>query len=60
MIMKKTNLVIIVIFFVTGLISCNNMKKKSTVPDPLVTDIDSTVRPQDDYFDYANGTWIKK
>ena len=30
------------------------------VPDPLVTNIDTTVRPQDDFFLYANGRWFKE
>ena len=39
--------------------SCQPNKPAET-GDPLdLTSIDSTVRPQDDFFDFANGTWIK-
>ncbi len=34
-------------------------KGSSSTPDPLVVDIDSTVKPGDDFFEYANGNWIK-
>lgn len=43
------------------LASCQgiNNNKHQSGADPLSTNIDSTIRPQDDYFSYANGTWIK-
>lgn len=53
-----------IFFVVTTLITfaaCNN--NTSTInpkPDILVTDIDSTVKPGDDFFDYANGGWINR
>jgi putative endopeptidase len=41
--------------------SCNMVKSSNTTADLLdKTGIDSTVRPQDDFFDYVNGNWIKK
>ncbi|OJW81264.1 MAG: metalloendopeptidase [Bacteroidetes bacterium 46-16] len=46
--------------------ACNNPQKETpqteSAPksDILVDDIDSTVNPADDFFDYANGGWIKK
>lgn len=45
-----------------SLASCQGISnnKHTTTTDPLSTNIDSTVRPQDDYFTYANGSWIKK
>lgn len=44
-----------------GIISCNNNDKASTPKaDVLITDIDSSVNPATDFFDYANGGWIKK
>lgn len=45
----------------TLLFSCNTKTEtKEAKPDILITDIDSTVKPSDDFFDYANGGWIKK
>jgi putative endopeptidase len=41
------------------LISCNNKRTTSSKPDVLAKDIDSTINPADDFFDYANGLWIK-
>ena len=52
--------------FFTGLIilgfavlSCNNSEKRSSKPDVLASNIDSSVNPADDFFDFANGKWIK-
>ncbi|MEO8713307.1 MAG: M13 family metallopeptidase N-terminal domain-containing protein, partial [Parafilimonas sp.] len=40
--------------------SCNSMNSSNTTADLLdKTGMDSTVRPQDDFFDYVNGGWIK-
>ncbi|ANI88307.1 metalloendopeptidase [Arachidicoccus ginsenosidimutans] len=39
-------------------VSCNN--NQSAKPDILAANIDTTIRPQDDFFDYANGAWLKK
>lgn len=44
-----------------GFISCNNNDKPSVVKaDILITNLDSTVKPGEDFFEYANGGWIKK
>ncbi|XZF16554.1 M13 family metallopeptidase [Chitinophagaceae bacterium MMS25-I14] len=42
--------------------ACNQPAgKTSEAPaDILITDMDTTVNPADDFFDYANGGWIKK
>lgn len=41
--------------------SCNNGKQKTTTkPDIIAADIDSSVNPADDFFQFANGGWIKK
>lgn len=45
--------------------ACNNPQKETKQAeapkaDILAADIDSTVNPADDFFDYANGGWIKK
>ena len=44
--------------------ACNSGKdhaadQPSSQKDVLIEHMDSTVRPQDDFFDYANGGWIK-
>ncbi|MEI2749434.1 MAG: M13 family metallopeptidase [Ferruginibacter sp.] len=47
-----------------GFIACNSTgDKKETAeikPDILAANLDSTVKPGDDFFMYANGGWIKK
>ena len=42
------------------ILSCNNDKKETTKADVVAANIDSTVNPGTDFFDYANGGWIKK
>lgn len=55
--MKKIHIALFLL--ATSIIACKN-NKHETPKDWLSSDIDSTVRPQDDFFDYANGGWIKK
>jgi len=40
--------------------SCNNQAKRYAENDAVVKNIDSTVKPGDDFFKYANGAWLKK
>lgn len=45
------------------LTACNGSGEKTPAgnkPDVLAANIDTTVNPADDFFDYANGGWIKK
>lgn len=45
----------------TVLYSCNNAGETAAAkPDVLAANIDSTVKPGEDFFDYANGGWIKR
>ncbi len=44
----------------TGLYACNNASSDAKKADLLAANIDSTVKPGDDFFEYANGGWIKK
>jgi len=45
----------------TGLYSCNTHSNDTTRKDDILAyNIDSTVKPGDDFFLYANGNWIKK
>ena len=39
--------------------SCNPVSREKGI-DPLVSHIDSTVKPGDDFFEYANGKWFKQ
>ena len=56
--MKKSRIVLILVFAGLNLISCN--KKEVEFSDPLVTNRDTLVNPADDFFKYANGGWFKK
>lgn len=40
--------------------SCGQPKHVSLTPDALASHIDTTVRPGDDFFLYANGRWFKE
>ena len=42
------------------LFACNNKTATVTKPDILAANIDSTVKPGDDFFMYANGGWINR
>ena len=40
--------------------SCNNKGEKViSKPDVVASNIDTTILPENDFFDYANGGWIK-
>jgi putative endopeptidase len=46
---------------ISSLYACNSTDKTAIAkPDVLAVNIDSSVKPGDDFFDYANGGWIKK
>ena len=47
-------------FVCSLLFACNNKTSNVTKPDILAANIDSTVKPGDDFFMYANGGWIKR
>lgn len=41
--------------------SCGNEQKKTVQNNAIdTTNFDMSVRPQDDFFEYVNGTWLKK
>lgn len=58
------NKLIVFSFVCAGFCSCNGSEKKETDAAPkqdiLAMDVDSTVKPGDDFFAYANGGWIKR
>ncbi|MCB0696119.1 MAG: M13 family metallopeptidase [Chitinophagaceae bacterium] len=39
--------------------ACNNADKKEAKGDILLANVDTTINPADDFFQYANGGWIK-
>jgi len=45
-------------FFLFTIFSCQPVKKDHA-PDPLVAHIDTTAKPGNDFFQYANGNWFK-
>ncbi|MGZ3872315.1 MAG: M13 family metallopeptidase [Mucilaginibacter sp.] len=40
--------------------SCNSDSKDYAAHDVIFKNLDTTVRPGDDFFKYANGSWLKK
>lgn len=55
--MKKTLLYLIGIILLNA---CNNHQKEQGKPDVVAMNIDTSIDPSQDFFDYANGGWIKK
>ena len=53
--MRNLNFILLITTILA--VSCN--QEKSSKPDVLAKNIDSSVNPADDFFDYANGYWIK-
>ena len=45
---------------IAGLTSCGSEKKSASVPAIDLTNMDTSVRPQDDFFHYVNGGWMAK
>jgi putative endopeptidase len=60
-IMKNTFLQVIYLVLITVFVSCkpNTPKNEANEPDPLASHIDSTVKPGNDFFMYANNGWFK-
>ena len=50
---------ILTIAAIIGLYACNNKKDISVKPDVVAVNIDTTVKPSADFFDFANGGWVK-
>ena len=44
---------------ILGIYSCNNKEEKNTKPDVVAVNIDTTTNPSTDFFQFANGGWIK-
>ncbi len=56
--MNRIHLTFSIIATVALIISCQ--KNETRKPDALVAHIDSTVKPGDDFFLFANGKWFKE
>ncbi|QEM12913.1 M13 family metallopeptidase [Mucilaginibacter rubeus] len=56
------SLSIIAISFGTLLSACSHEDKTKAYEagDPVIHNMDTTVKPGDDFFKYANGTWLRK
>ena len=52
----KTNKLAIAVSLLMVLCAC---KEKVVAPDFLASNIDTTIKPSEDFFLYANGGWIK-
>jgi len=46
--------------FLIIIASCKTSETTSVGPDPLVSHIDSTIKPGDDFFGFANNKWFKQ
>jgi putative endopeptidase len=57
--MKNFLLLSAAAFLLTAIFSCNRSGDSNNKFDALVTHIDSSVKPGDDFFLFANGTWFK-
>jgi len=58
--MKKQIFQLSLLLTAAILVSCTNNTKKEHTADALVSHIDSTVKPGDDFFLFANGKWFKE
>ena len=50
---------ILTLFTVAVIVSCNNNQEITKAIDPLVANLDTTIKCGDDFFMYANNGWIK-
>jgi len=58
--MKNSFLQLSLLLIAGIIVSCTNTTKKEQTADALVSHIDSTVKPGDDFFLFANGKWFKE
>jgi len=61
--MKKLSIIeagALIALAVLSLNSCKRGTDTRVAIDPVYTDMDTTVKPGDDFFTYANGGWLKK
>lgn len=55
----KTYFIMISCLILSGMISCKNKNMEKQEPAINIANMDTTVRPGDDFFRYANGNWMK-
>ncbi|MDB5145427.1 MAG: metalloendopeptidase [Mucilaginibacter sp.] len=61
--MVKTNGIKIILMGTIGVLllnACKDKAKDYAATDPIYKNIDSAVKPGNDFFQYANGAWLKK
>src|SRR5450759_1058801 len=58
--MKKQIFQLSLLLIAGILISCTDTTKKEQTSDALVSHIDSTIKPGDDFFLFANGKWFRE
>ena len=56
---RITLLLIVGLPFFFTMLSCS-VRNSDNQPDPLISHIDSSVKPGNDFFEYANGKWLKE
>jgi len=58
--MKKNMFMLSLLVIAAIIVSCTETKKNEAATDALLSHIDSTVKPGDDFFLFANGKWFKQ
>lgn len=58
--MAKNRLLPLIIISATIFTACSNKPETPATKDILLTNMDTTVNPAEDFFMYANGGWIKQ
>lgn len=58
--MKKQIFQLSLLLIAGILISCTDTTKKEQTSDALISHIDSTIKPGDDFFLFANGKWFRE
>lgn len=58
--MKQIHLLILILTLLFASCGSSEEKKAEALPDPVTSHIDSSFRPQDNFFMYANNSWFKQ
>ena len=58
--MKTRYSFLLMIAAIAVIVACKPGHNKASGPDPMISHIDSTVKPGDDFFLFANGKWFKE
>ena len=57
---KILNITLLCLLSIITIYSCQNKNMKKEEPAINIANLDTTVKPGDDFFRYANGNWMKK